>query len=57
MEALLISSGKTFQTIGALTEKDLSPSVLNLPTLFTKRRELDDLRFLVGEYSSIRLQR
>ena len=41
---LLISRSSAFQTVGALTEKDLSPNVLNLPTLTDNKIEFDDLR-------------
>ena len=57
MGDLLISSGSAFQTVGALTEKDLSPSVLKLPTFVDNNNELDDLKVLCGEYSSMRLDK
>ena len=57
MGDLLIPSGSAFHTVGALTEKALSPSVLNLPTFVDNNKELDDLRVLCGEYSSMRLDK
>ena len=49
-----IFSGSEFHTVGALTEKALSPSVLNLATLCSIKWAFDDLRFLSGEYELTR---
>ena len=47
---VLISSSREFHTVGALTEKALSPRVLNLATLCSIKWAFDDLGFLDGEY-------
>ena len=54
---LWISSGSSFQSVGELTETNLSPNILNLPTFVDNNKELDELRVLCGEYSSMRLDK
>ena len=47
---VLIFDGRELHTVGALTEKSPSPSVLNLATFCSIKWAFDDLRFLDGEY-------
>ena len=53
-ETCLISSGKLFQTHGAVNVKALSPYVFNFVEGTTASLEFDDLSFLIGSYSFVK---
>ena len=56
-DSFLKEKGRAFQTEGAEYEKLLSPNFLKCVTLVLRSFKEEDLRFLIGLCSSIKLER